>query len=61
VSNFGDVFIKVEFTSGAIYLYTYDSTGMQDIERMKELAVAGEGLNSYISKYVRKRYASKLR
>jgi len=31
------------------------------IEQMKDLAIAGQGLNSFISKVVRKRYASKLR
>ena len=53
--------IKVEFRDGSIYLYNYQSTGSSDVEHMKDLAIAGQGLNSFISKIVRKRYASKLR
>jgi hypothetical protein len=57
----GDDSIKVEFRDGHIYLYTYQSPGREDIERMKELAITGRGLNTYISQHVRRRYASKLR
>ncbi len=53
--------ITVEFKDGHVYLYTYQSAGSENIERMKELAIAGRGLNTYISRHVRKRYASKLR
>jgi hypothetical protein len=57
----GDTSITVQFRDGATYLYTYDSTGRDDIEHMKRLARAGTGLNSFISRVVRKRFASKLR
>ncbi len=57
----GDDPITVKFGDGAVYLYTYQSAGSHNIEQMKELAVAGRGLNSFINKYVRKQYASKLR
>ena len=53
--------IQVEFSDGSQYLYTYASTGANDIEKMKSLAQAGEGLNEFINKHVRKRYAQKLR
>jgi hypothetical protein len=53
--------IKVQFADGWIYLYTSQSAGIESIERMKHLAMAGQGLNSFIAKVVRKRYASKLR
>jgi hypothetical protein len=53
--------IKVQFRDGSIYLYDYTSPGMNDVEQMKNLAMRGEGLNSYISRVVRKRYAAKLR
>jgi len=53
--------IKVQFRDGSVYLYTYQSTGQDAIERMKALATDGHGLNSYITRFVRKRYASKLR
>jgi len=57
----GSDFIKVNFKDDSLYLYTYESTGQQDVETMKELATAGTGLNSFISSKVRKRYAAKLR
>jgi hypothetical protein len=53
--------IKVQFGDGSTYLYTSQSTGVENLERMKQLAQAGQGLNSYISRVVRKGYASKLR
>ena len=53
--------ITVQFTSGAVYLYTYKSAGSSNIEEMKSLAVAGQGLNSFISRNVRKGYETKLR
>lgn len=53
--------ITVQFKDGSAYLYNYFSTGVAGIEQMKRLAVNGKGLNSYISRFVRKRYARKLR
>lgn len=53
--------IKVKFQDGAIYLYTSQSAGSVNLEHMKKLAVAGQGLNSFIGKVVRKGYASILR
>lgn len=53
--------ITVQFNDGAIYLYNYVSAGRSSIETMKTLAAAGQGLNSFIMKYVRKSYAAKLR
>jgi len=57
----GDKYIKVQFHDGSLYLYNYQSAGSNNIENMKELAIAGQGLNSFISRIVRKGYASKLR
>jgi len=54
-------YIKVRFKDYSEYLYTYSSTGVADVEEMKSLAQRGQGLNSYISRIVRKRYAAKLR
>lgn len=53
--------ISVYFSDGSAYLYNYMSTGTRDVEHMKSLAAAGQGLNSFISRVVRKRYARKLR
>lgn len=56
----GADYIKVQFGDGSVYLYNYQRPGSGDVNRMKGLAVAGQGLNSYISRIVRKNYASKL-
>jgi hypothetical protein len=55
----GDDWIKVQFRDGGIYTYTYQSAGQDNIEHMKTLAQAGQGLNSFISTAVRKAYATK--
>ena len=47
----GPDFIKIRFTSGSIYLYTYDSAGEDDIEEMKALAKEGEGLTRFINDF----------
>ncbi|ARN73785.1 hypothetical protein [Oceanicoccus sagamiensis] len=38
------------------YTYTADSVGQHHVDCMKRLAQAGEGLNAYINRYVKKRY-----
>ena len=53
--------VTVQFSDGSVYLYNYQSAGRENIEQMKKLAAAGEGLNSYIMRNVRKAYAAKLR
>lgn len=57
----GEDSIRVQFSSGSIYLYTDASAGAQHIANMKALAARGDGLNAYINKHVRKRYARKER
>lgn len=52
-------FIDVQFKNNIIYTYTYISTGQQNIEEMKVLAINGSGLNRYISKHVKDGYSSK--
>lgn len=53
--------IKVKFKDGVIYVYTIQSVGAHNLARMKQLAVAGQGLNGFINRFVRKAYASKYR
>lgn len=53
--------IIVEFSDGSAYLYTHASCGQNHCEQMKRLARAGDGLNSYIMRNVRRGYARKLR
>jgi hypothetical protein len=52
--------IRVQFQDGSVYLYTYKSAGKENIKKMKELAQTGAGLQSYISRVVKKGYARKL-
>lgn len=56
----GDDFIVVRFKGNSEYLYTYESAGSGNIERMKILAKNGDGLNSFIMKNVKDKYARKL-
>ena len=57
----GPDFIRVRFSSGSVYLYTYESADPDDIEQMKELASKGEGLNSFINTTVYHNYARRER
>jgi hypothetical protein len=53
--------IEVTFGDGSVYTYTVESVGRDDLAGMILLAKAGAGLNSFINKYVRFKYASKRR
>jgi hypothetical protein len=55
----GTDYIRVQFSDNSVYLYTDASAGSGNIEMMKKLAAAGDGLNAFINKHVRKRYAKK--
>ena len=55
----GDDYIEVAFRSGMTYRYSYASTGAERVEQMKQLALQGQGLNTYISKNVREAYEAK--
>jgi hypothetical protein len=57
----GSDFIRVQFSDGSVYLYTYASAGSHNIEHMKQLARHGRGLNSFIMRNVRKAYARRER
>ncbi|WLH72528.1 MULTISPECIES: hypothetical protein [Pseudomonas fluorescens group] len=57
----GNGSITVEFNDGAQYLYTNESAGPGSIAEMHRLARAGQGLNSYIGRVVKKGYARKIR
>ncbi len=49
--------IRVRFGTPTVYVYDYTTPGRDDVEHMKELARAGKGLSTYISRQVRQRYA----
>jgi hypothetical protein len=48
--------ITVRFRDGAGQVYTHASAGRGNVERMKELARAGQGLNTFINTVVKYRY-----
>lgn len=51
--------VIVQFNSGRIYTYDYVTTGAQNVEVMKALALKGEGLYSFIHTNVKNKYSSK--
>ncbi|ADR37484.1 hypothetical protein Ocepr_2033 [Oceanithermus profundus DSM 14977] len=59
--SIGVDYIIVKFRDSTCYTYTYASAGIDAIEKMKALAEAGEGLNSYINRYVKYKYANKVK
>jgi hypothetical protein len=61
VYEIGADFIRVEFSTRAVYLYTYSSAGAYNVEQMKQLAAAGDGLNAFINRFVRQAYARRER
>lgn len=57
----GPGFIRVQFDTGRIYLYTDASAGAENIRQMHALAAQGNGLNSFVQRVVRTRYARRER
>ena len=55
----GGDYILIKFKDGTHYLYTDIATGTKHIAEMKKLASEGKGLSTYISRYVKDRYARK--
>lgn len=53
--------IRVAFNDGGVYRYDYESSGKMNVEQMKALARAGQGLHAFINRYVRKQYAARER
>lgn len=58
--EYGEDWIQVKFTKGGTYEYKYDRAGSAKVEKMKELADAGSGLNAYINTTVKKLYSRKV-
>lgn len=56
----GDGFIRVRFIHDGIYEYTDARPGRVHVANMQQLAEAGRGLATYISRFVRDNYARKL-
>ncbi len=56
----GPGWISIRFHHGGTYLYDGIQPGKRDVLAMQQLAAAGEGLNTYINRHVRERYAARL-
>lgn len=56
----GADFIQLKFRDGRRYIYSYRCPGPKDVEAMKGLATAGKGLTTYVNKYVRDRFDTRL-
>jgi hypothetical protein len=53
----GAGFIRIKYLrEPEPYLYTDESSGPEHIRKMQELARAGKGLASYVSRYVKTNY-----
>lgn len=55
----GEDWLVVMFSDGSRYLYTLKSTDQQTLDYMRRLAMAGKGLNSYITRIVGPNYAGR--
>ncbi len=52
--------IDIEFRDGRRYRYDYTRPGAEKVEMMKRLALAGDGLTTFINQHVREAYACRL-
>jgi len=53
--------LTLRFRNGDTYLYDQQHPGPRHVARMQTLARRGQGLATYISRYVRDNYAAKVR
>lgn len=56
----GEGWIRIRFVGGQTYEYTDAATGPEHVRNMRMLAQAGEGLATYVSRFVREAYARRL-
>ncbi len=53
--------LKIRFADCSVYVYTNQSADPENISKMKDLAVAGKGLGTYIDAHVKDRFSRKVR
>ena len=56
----GPHWIDIRFRHGGMYRYDDRHPGALHVMQMQRLAEAGDGLNTYINRYVRDDYAARL-
>jgi hypothetical protein len=54
----GDDYINLEFKGGRVYRYDTAKPGAEHVANMKNLALKGEDLATYVNQHVRKNFAS---
>ena len=53
--------ITIRFTDHRVYIYTNQTADPENISKMKQLAVAGKGLGTFIDANVKDRFLRKVR
>lgn len=53
--------INLQFADGSSYRYTNQATGKENIAKMRELALAGKGLDTFVKNTVKDNYERKIR
>ncbi|MFA6316255.1 MAG: hypothetical protein WC943_02465 [Elusimicrobiota bacterium] len=53
--------VTVRFATCAVYKYNVQSAGPENIRQMRELALAGKGLGTFIEANLKERFSRKVR
>jgi hypothetical protein len=53
--------VTVVFTSNGKYIYSNQSAGRLNVKKMKDLAIAGKGLGTFIAANLKEGFARKIR
>jgi len=53
--------MTIRFTDHSEYIYTNQSAGPETIKKMKEMALAGKGLGTFIESNLKERFSRKVR
>ena len=54
-------YITVLFEDETAYRYDYANPGPEATKDMKQLAIAGRGLNTYLNQFIRSSYSARLK
>lgn len=53
--------VTIDFTSNEKYIYSNQSAGRLNVKKMKDLAIAGKGLGTFIDTNLKEGFARKIR
>ncbi len=53
--------VTIRFADHSVYIFSNQSAGRLNVDKMKELAVAGKGLGTFITTTLKDRFARKVR